>query len=314
MAVFTTGTPTPRAGLADQAITLTLTVEEDGTDTDIGTITIGVVDGNGDEVVASGTAVTDNADGTYSYTLAAQPNPDQLTVTWSESGSTVLAHRLEILGGILFTEAQARTFNAKADASDALVPLKSATEYPDATLADERYRIINDLEYWTGRGWVARYCRLELQGNASVSLDLSKGIPRTSDGYALFRPGRLDSISQILSVTVGGTSVATSNFKVDGRHLIRTDQAWTTPTITNPFNTVVEYVYGMPYPVDSVDRIALKLLVDRLVPSAFPERMITADTEYGTIRYVQPGGPMNNVSRIPEVNDWVNRHDHRVFI
>lgn len=297
------------------AYSLTKTWYVDGTATDVGAVTIGIVDGNGDTVVASATSTTNNTDGTYTYSLADQANPDQLKITWTRSDTGAdLVDRLEIVGSWLFTEAQARAFNAKADASTAVTPLKNASEYPDATLADERERILNDLENWTHRGWVPRYARVELAGNAGYELDLADGQCRTSDGYSLHRPGRLNDIGVLLSVTANDSTVAASNFVIRDRKLRRTDNTFPVATIEDPFNIVVEYVYGLPHIVDGVDRIAMKLLVDRLVPSAFPDRAIQADTEFGSIRYVQPGGPMNNVSRLPEANDWVTRHDSRQWI
>lgn len=297
------------------SVTLTKTWYQDGTPTDVDDVTIGIVDGNGDTVVAAGTATTNAGSGVYTYNLADQSNPDQLTVTWTDDSSDdTRVDRIEVIGNWLFTEAQARSFRAKDDATDAVTPLASSTEYTDSTIAAERQRITDDLENWTERGWVPRYCRLELPGSSQFALDLSQGISRTSDGYPLNRPGRLNDIAVVLSIDVGGTSVSTSNVKIDGRKLIRTDSVWSAPTISNPHNVTVEYIYGLPYIVDGADRIALQLLVDRLVPSAFPDRLISADTEFGTVRYVQPGGPMRNVSRLPEVNQWVMAHDQRIWL
>jgi len=296
---------------------LTKTWYVDGTPTDVGTVTVGVVDGNGDTIVASGTATTNNGDGTYSYSLADQPNPDELVVTWTRTDTSAdLIDRIEVVGRWLFTENQARTFSAKADAAAANIPLASATEYTDPMIADERSRITDELEQWTGRGWVTRYCRLELQGHGSTSLNLNNGIPRTSDGYALHRPGRLADIGPLLTVTINGTAQTVSNYEIDPRtnRLISTSGVFSSATVTNPFNVSVEYVYGMNTNIDGVDRIGLKLLVDRLVPSAFPDRALTVDSDFGTTRLVQPGGPMRNVSRLPEVNDWVMRHDHRILV
>lgn len=295
--------------------TLTKTWHVDGTPTDVGNVTIGIVDGAGTEVVAAGTSTTNATNGVYTYSLADQGTPKELTVTWTRvTTGADLSDRIEVVGNWLFTEPQARTFHAKADSTAALIPLGSSSEYPDDVIADERARLTDDLEYWTGRGWVPRYARVELCGTGSNVLDLSHGVCRTSDGYQLHRPGRLSDIGVILSVTVGGSSVTVGNVKVDGRHLIRTDNVWSSGTLSDPFNVAVEYVYGLPYLVDGVDRIALKELVNRLVPSAWPDRVISADTEYGTTRLVQPGGPMANVSQLPEVNAWVSRHDSRLFI
>jgi hypothetical protein len=89
---------------------------------------------------------------------------------------------------------------------------------------------------------------------------------------------------------------------------------WTTATVATPKNVVVEYVYGLPYVADGVDRIALQLLLDRLVPSAWPDKALSADTEFGTTRFIQPGGPMSNRTRIAEVNDWINTHNMMVLV
>lgn len=280
------------AGAGTTPLSLTW-VNSAGTPTAVGDVTIGIKDGNGTTVVAAGTATTSGGTGIYNYTLATQAAPTLLTVTWTDVDTTdTRIERYEVVGSFLFTEGQARAFRAKADAASALKPLATESEYPDLVLAEERTRLTDDFEYWTGRSWILRYARLELS-----STDLTDGVCRTSDGYLLHRPGRLNDINQILTV--------------DGE--AADDQTITDRTLSVTAD-VIEYVYGMPYPVDSVDRIAMAELVDRLVPSAWPDRVISADTEYGTTRFVQPGGPMNNVSRLPIVNDWVKRHDHRVFI
>jgi hypothetical protein len=303
------------AGAGPYSITKTWYV--DGTPTDVGAVTIGIIDGNGDEVVASGTSTTNNANGTYTYSLADQAAPDVLVLTWTRvSTGADLVDRMELVGNWLFSEAQARTFAAKADATSALIPLASSTEYPDAVLADERTRITDDLEFWTGRAWIPRYARLELNGNGSSVLSLHKGICRTADGYGLNRPGRTADIAELLSVTVGGTALTLTDIEIDpivGR-LINKGGVWTAATTNDPYNVVVEYVYGMAYLIDGVDRIALKILIDRLVPSAYPDRALRIEGEYGTMQLVAQGGPMKNVSRVPEVNDWVTRHDHRVLV
>jgi hypothetical protein len=296
---------------------ITKTWYVDGTATDVGTVTVGFVDGNGTAVVAAGTATTNNEDGTYTYSLADQTNPKQLKATWIRSDTSAeLVDRIEVVGNWLFTEAQARSFGAKADATSALKPLASATEYPDEVISDERSRIVDDLEYWTGRAWIPRYARIVFSGNGTTRLQLRKGICRTSDGYMLNRSGRLNDVAVVLSASISGTAVTLSNVEIDpiSETLILKTGVWTHATAANPYNITVEYVYGSPFLIDGVDRIALKILVDRLVPSAFPDRAIRVEGEYGTTQLVQPGGPMKNVSRVPDVNDWVSRHDHRVLV
>lgn len=297
---------------------LTKTWYVDGTPTNVGTVTIGITDGNGDSVVAGGTATTNVGSGVYTYQLADQANPDLLKITWTRSDTSAdLADRIELIGAWLFTEAQARTFGAKADATSSLIPLASSTEYTDAMLADGHERIVADFEAWTGRSWIPRYCRLELPGSWSSTLSLSRGRARTSDGFNLHRPGHLNDIAQVLSVTVSGESVSVGSVQVDPLRecLIHDTGTFAGSSTQDPFNVVVEYVYGLPYPTDGADQIALRLLVDRLVPSPYPSLALRWDLADGSsMSLVQPGGPMRNVSRVPEVNQWVNAHNYRVLV
>jgi hypothetical protein len=298
-------------------VTLTKSWYTDGTlNAGIDTVTIGIVDGNGTTVVAAGTATTDVGDGTYTYTLADQNNPNQLTVTWTDvsTGDTRI-DRIEVIGNWLFTEVQARTFGSKADATSGLIPFASSTEYTDAMLADERARIGDDLEYWTGRSWIPRYARVAYPGSNSTYLPAGSGVCRTSDGYQLNRPGRTNDIAVVLSASVGGTAQTVGDIEVDpARNMfVHTNGSWSTGT--DPFNVVIEYVYGLPYIVDGIDRIALKLLVDRLVPSGVPDRATRWDMPDGSsMNIIQPGGPFNNVSRLPEVNQWVQAHNHKILV
>jgi hypothetical protein len=304
------------AGSGPYAITKTWYV--DGTATDVGAVTIGITDGNGDTVITAGTATTNNSNGTYTYSLADQANPDQLTLTWTRvTTGADLVDRVELVGGWLFTEAQARSFAAKADTTSALIPLASSTEYTDAMIADERARIGDNLEYWTGRSWIPRYARVEVPGSGTGYQSLRTGRCRTADGYALNRPARLNDIAELLSVTVNGTAVDVADVEIDQLRswLVRPAGIFASSATADPFNVVVEYVYGMPYQVDDVDRIALKLLVDRLVPSAFPDRALRWDGADGSsLSLVQAGGPLRNVSRLPEVNQWVTDHNHKILV
>jgi hypothetical protein len=304
------------AGTGPFALTKTWYV--DGTATDVGDVTVGITDGNGDEIVAAGTATTNNADGTYSYTLADQANPDQLKITWTRTSTGAdLVDNVELVGNWLFTEAQARAFGAKADATSALKPLASETEYPDSTISDERARIADDLEFWTGRAWIPRYARIELNGNGRTWLNLRDGICRTSDGYTLNRPAKYADIGKLLSVAVDGTAVTLTDLEVDQTRawLLHKNGSFTAGTVTTPYNVVVEYVYGLPYISDGADRIALAELLDRLIPSGAPDRALRWDMPDGSsMSMVQPGGPMDNVSRLPHVNAWVKQHNYRLYI
>ena len=278
---------------------LTKTWYEDGTATDVGAVTIGVTDANGDTVVASATSTTNNGDGTYTYSLGDQTEPNLLIVTWTRSdGNGDLVDFIEVVGSRLFTEAGFRAFNDDQ--------FSSTARYSDSAIADARDAVTEQLERWTGVGWAQRYARVELAGSGTNTQHLTDGWCRTSTGVPLNRPGRLQTINSVISATVSSTSQTVSTITIHGSHLVKTS-TWSSATTNDPLNVTVEYTYGHPYLVDSVDRIAMLLAADRLRETALSSRATTWSDELGTYRFETPGRA-GNVSTIPEVNEWVKAH------
>jgi hypothetical protein len=282
--------------------TLTKTWYVNGTATDVGDITIGIVNGAGTEVVAPLTATTNNADGTYDYNLAVQGDVSVLRATWT-AASQSQDDLIEIKGGRLFSEAQARAFDNSA--------LTNASTYPDADIAAERERVTELMEAWTGRSWVPRYCRLEALGHGGRELWLNSGSTRLSDGTPLYRPGRAWDTVKVIAASVNGTAVTVGNIEVGNGRLWRTDGVWTTTSTSSRYNVVVEFEYGLLVPQDGADRIGLLLARDRLVASNIPDRAISWSDELGTTRLATPGVG-GAVSNIPEVNEWVRQHSVRI--
>lgn len=279
--------------LTGQSVTLTLTLESDE-----GTVTIGIVDANGDAVVASGTAVTDNSDGTYEYTLAAQDDPALLTATWTVAGGATYVTYVEVVGALLFSESAARAFEDSR--------LSDTTKFPDADISNERARITDWLETQTGRSWIPRYRRATLRGNSTDLISLADA---TKSEGASGGEGALMDISQILSVTVGGVAQTVANFEIEGWRLWHTTGSF--PWARRP-NIVIEYVYGLPHPRDGADRIGLLELVERLPASRLDRAATTSTDEFGSYGW----DPQNNgrPSRVPEVNAWCRDHDVRVAL
>lgn len=280
---------------------LTQTWYVDGTATDVGTVTIGVVDGNGDSIVAAGTATTNAGSGIYTYTLASQSTVNLLVVTWTRSDTSAgLSSYIEVVGSHLFTEAAARAYG------DAM--LSTANVNPsDADVAAARDRITEFLEHETQRSWIRRYNRVEVPGTGNHELSVRDGYSRTSTGLVLHRPGAGRDINRVLTATADGTTVSTGNIKVvsDGR-LIRTDGNWPTPSSTNPNNIVIEYEYGLPQPVDGSDRIAMMLARHQLVASRHPENALSFNDPLATYQF--------DPSRMPsEAYQWIKNHRVGVF-
>lgn len=285
--------------ITNQATTLTMSAYNDGTLTDQGTFTIGIVDANGDTVVAAGTAVVDNADGTYEYTLAAQTEPNFLTATWTEAGGTTYATFVEVIGSVLFAEHQLRAFDSAM--------LTSTTKYLDADILAAHDRVSDYIEHQTNRSWIRRYNRVEIAGSGGYDMHVADGEPRTSAGVPLFRPGWSKDVIRLLGVQIDGGTIDVSDFKVAPSGLItRTDGTWTKPTSTNPRNVVVEYEYGQPYPVDGVDRIAMMIARHQLVASRVPGSAQSFTDAAGSYTFDE--------TRLPyEAWHWIKAHQAGTF-
>lgn len=283
--------------LTNQTTNITLTAYADGTQSDLGTFTIGIVDANGDTVVAAGTSVTDNGDGTYEYDLAAQSEPNHLIATWTEAGGTVFTTHIEVVGSVLFNEAQLRTFDDDA--------ISSATDYTDADILAMHDRVADYLEQQTGRSWMRRYARCELPGSGGNNLYLDQAIYRTSGNLPLHRPGAKRDLIRVFSAN-DGSSITTSNIIILPDRLVRTDAAWTAPTITDPYNVTLEYEYGMPYLVDGVDRIAMMIARHWLVSSRIPGNAASFTDTLGSYSFDETKLPY-------EAYHWIKAHRAHAF-
>lgn len=267
----------------DTPAKVTLTTYRDGTATDVGTITLTATKADGTALFTN-QPVTDNGNGTYDYSFTAAQTAalNILTLTWSEAGGESYTTYVEIVGGHLFTEAEARAFDNTA--------MSNATKYTDAKIAEERDRITDLIEQWTDVSWIERFKREQLTGDGSTELLLSR-----------------HQVNTVVSATVEGTAQTVGDIDVDTVTGLLTHKTstWTGPTAAYPRNVVVEYEHGYKQLRDGVDRIALLLLRNRLVPSSIADKATTYSDETGTFRLA--GGP----SGIPEVNDWIRDHNQR---
>lgn len=281
--------------LRNQDATLTLSVYADGDLSDEGTATVTLTDLGG--TVVDTLPVTDNADGTYEVTVPAKSDLGLFVATLN-FGSTLSFDqgRVEIIGGQLFTEPQARTFDGTI--------FSDAAKYTDDDIAAARIQVTDWLEAQTGRSWVPRYRRVTLRGNSSERISLRD---YTATEGPSSGEGSVRDVTAILSATIDGTALTVGNIVIDGAHLWLTSGVWTyhrRPQI------VIEYEYGNPHVRDGADRTALLELVDTL-PSTRLSRSATGSTdELGTYDWQ----PQNNgrPSRVPDVNAWVRSYDMRI--
>lgn len=281
--------------------TLTKTWYVDGVATDVGDVTIEVTDANGDEVVASGTATTNNADGTYEYELPIQTALTILYVEWTDDSSgAVLADTIEVVGSHLFSIAEARNYKIVGNQT----PLSDTDDYPTATIASWRDQITDLFEQRLQRSFVKRYARVEMSGNGKSYLWLGKGEAVTSDGDRAGGLGRFRDVRKVISVTVDGTSVSLSDVKVlSNGKLIRLSGSWPVGTQTDPLNIVVEYEYGLENPEATEN--GLRLLLANSVPSDVSSRATSYSNEDGSFR----------LTTFPvQVEEFLKAYDARTYV
>lgn len=277
-----------------------------GVQSDVGIVTYAVTDANG-TAVTSGTATKTGSGATtvYSFDLPIRPLPSLDKVVWTRSDTGAsLTDWVEVVGSLLFTlaEARARTISGQQ------TPLASDVTYPNATIAEWRLRIADIFEQRTGRSWIRRYCRVECSGSGNGVLHLG-GRARDYLGNAVGGPGRYRDIAQILTVTVGGTTVTPADIKVDGRWLYHTTGSWGTATTTSPFNVVIEYVYGdLVTDLEATDH-GLRMLLANLVPTDISGYAQNFETPSGSVSpgdagWVYPA----------KTWEWLRQHPRRAVV
>ena len=251
--------------------TLELRVYSEGDLTDLdANPTLVITDGNG-TVVSSG-AVTKpgapNAVGVYRSLLDGQADLKVLTAAWSGLLATepVTFHQeYEIVGNLLFTEAEARSIPLVGQ----LTPLDDETKYPDALIAEWRSVIGELMEHRMNRGVTQRYCRQKFAGTYRP-LNLNEGYPVTFQGNLLNRPGRAWDVTRIISATHDGVTLLAADLEIIDQHVWWHDNTWTPSTNGSPLNITLEYEYG-PNPVwPEVHQRALDLMIANAAPERVP--------------------------------------------
>ena len=180
-----------------------------------------------------------------------------------------------------------------------IAQLSSASDYPDADIFDERARITDLLEQWTGVSWTSRYNLKKMSGDTTRILS----VPNFH-------------VTKVISVKILGETIATSNFEIDedAGFIHRIDGHFPEPTSEYPLPVVIEYEHGWDYVKNGVDRIGLKLLQDRIISSNIPDRATSFNDELGNIALVTQGGGFKNPTRIPEVNQWIDENSEKSLV
>ena len=260
---------------------------ENGVAVDPGTVTVGITDQAGNVVLAPGatTGGTGTNARTRALTAAQAAELDRLAATWSSSTKGDIVTYVEVVGGFLFSLAEAR---ADPDLVD-------TTEYTADELKVARTLAESALEDACGRAFVPRYSREVLTGG----------------GYRLTLART--SIRSIRSVTVNGTALTATQIaglRFDGRH-VHYSGGW----FSDDGGVVIDYEHGMDFPPPRLARAALILAKNWLIKGPIDDRAVSipAGDAGGVISLATPG-VRGAVFGIPEVDLVVQRYARNVRV
>lgn len=271
--------------------TLTHTFYVDGVATnpapDSATVTITRDDGT---AVVTAQPTTDTGTGTVSYTVTPTQtaNLDIWLVAWTATfggQSQVFTDTVEIVGGFLFTIAQAR----------AVKPLDNATAYPLAAIVETRTLVEQALEDACGVAFVPRYTREVFDGAGMSTLLAHRPL------VTALRAVALDGAA------VSTTDLATIHGNVNGR--LYYPATW----ITGYGNYSVAYEHGYDRPPLRITQAALLLAKNWLVKGPIDDRTTAFSTEDGTYSLSTPGVRGSNTG-IPEVDAAIMEYSMRAGI
>ena len=277
--------------LRNAAETLSITAYSGETATDAdGAVTIGIVDSEGQTVVASGTATTSAGSGVYTYSLAAQSDLKDLTATWSGTWGSAMSFTTqhEVVGGFYATPSEVRGLDSLTGESSA---------YPTADLVSAITWATTVIDDYCGCSFVYRFHRDVLDGTDAENLKLSHLFPQT-----------------ILSGSIGGTALTATQInnlnKYKSGVIVLKDDTW---TFTDPGGQViVNYEAGFsktpPPDIAWAARTLSRFYVLEL-KNRVPSNAISVTNEFGNVQLAQPG--MNKPTPLPDVNTILNRHRHR---
>lgn len=292
MAYYAQPSNDSRLILRDSAETLAVTVYSGETATDAdGSVTVGITNAAGTTVVAAGTSTTRTGVGEYTYTLAAQSDLAELTVTWTGTWGTAMdfVTTSEVVGNFYCTPAELRAMDLLSG---------EATTFPATDLVAAIEYSTDVIDDYVGAPFVQRYQRDVLNGTDSQVIRVTQLFPET-----------------LLAASIDGTALTadeiTNTALFEDGTMMRKDGVW---SYTTPGNKVViDYEHGSGVTAPSDIRWACKTLARYHLleqVSIIPSRAVQIQSELGSITLSQPGG-LNRPTPLNDVNVILNRHKHR---
>lgn len=262
--------------LMGTAGTLAITVYVDGVATDPSVAAVSVVDGMGSAVTVGAAAIGGGLTGQVTASLddAQTSTVRLLTATWTLTvggNSQTFTTTHEVVGDVLFTEAELRAFDGGAVAN--------VMAHSSAAVNHMHELVRESFEQICGTAFGARFQRDILDGTGTDTVWLSRMRVNTVFGAAV----RAASSQTWTALTSGELA---SMWVTPGGKLSR-DGADVWPC--RPQSVRVDYSYGyQPVPLE-IRRAAMWVARDYLAGSNIPNNAISQLDELGTFRLAVPG-------------------------
>lgn len=285
--------------LVDTPVTLSQSWYVDGLLVDPGVVSTSTTNLAG-TVVASGNASGSGvAARTFTLDTTDTADLDTLTTVWTSPSYGVLTSRVEVVGGLLFTETEARAFDG--------AKLTSTVTYSDALIAGARARITEDFIKILGVAPFPRYKRVTLSGSGHQCLLLPDLFPTSIREAAILESDNTtwtaltaDELADIAIEDTGEVYRRSLGIWPWGRRNIR-----------------IGYEYGFQQTPGPLKQAALLVLTggdaQSVVRSDIDYRATSFSDGIGTIRFLTPGLGRGDVwYSAPDVNRILQTFRHAV--
>jgi hypothetical protein len=266
--------------LSGRAIPLTHTFLDDETALVVPAVTVTVRDANGATVYT--TSATSSGT-TWSVTVPMQTQ-GVYTASWVAGTTATDTEAFEVVGGFLFSIPEAR----KSD-----VDLTDTVRFPTADIRHYREVVEDEFERITGRSFVPRTARVEVEADDTSSLFL---------GYF--------DVSALAAVEGPSGPVDIAGWAVDSAGSVRAPYV-----LTDGDRYTVTFVYGFPQVPEDVKRAGLLRLRSLLTAerSGIPDRATAFVAAEGGNFTLATAGRNGYETGLPDVDAVLKRYTYRIF-
>jgi hypothetical protein len=270
-------------------ISVVFTINGAATDPDPDSATVTITrDSDGTTDIALDDPANAVGTGEFSFTIPAEEldDLDILTADWTatfDGEPQTLRTEAEVVGGFLFTIAEARAFDSA---------LADAGTFSAAQIVEGRNLATDALETACGVAFAPRYAR-----------ETTSGTGRT------YVPLKWAEVRNVRSASVSGTDLSSGNLALVYPTGVGVDYA--NGFAAGVHNVEVAYEHGMDRPPSRAKLAAIRLCRHYLTQFPLDDRTTRFDTESGSFTVAQPG-MFGQSFGIPEVDSFVADYTQHV--